>query len=166
VWQGTADLTVSPANADKLVEQWLALHDLDPRAGEADQVDGHARRVWRTADGREVVETFSIAGMAHGTPVHPARESGGGKSGPYMLDVGIASTYHIARFWGLLGSEPLAPPKAAPRPAAAATPASAAARPIRRATVIPAAEPTPAAEPAFSVEAVIESALRAAGLRR
>jgi hypothetical protein len=34
--------------------------------------------------------------MGHGTPLDPASEAGGGVSRRYMLDVGIASTRHIA----------------------------------------------------------------------
>jgi poly(3-hydroxybutyrate) depolymerase len=43
--------------------------------------------------------------MGHGVPVHPGgggdAEARGGTAAPFMLDVGISSTWHIARFWGL-----------------------------------------------------------------
>ena len=40
--------------------------------------------------------------MAHGTPLAiKGAENALGEAGPFMLDVGIASSYHIAKFWGL-----------------------------------------------------------------
>ena len=51
-----------------------------------------------------VVEAYIIPGMGHGVPVHPGEgdaEDLGGAVAPFMLDVGISSTWHIARFWGL-----------------------------------------------------------------
>ena len=40
--------------------------------------------------------------MAHGTPLAiKGAEDALGEAGPFMLDVGIASSYHIAGFWGL-----------------------------------------------------------------
>jgi poly(3-hydroxybutyrate) depolymerase len=53
---------------------------------------------------REVVEAWLVPGMGHGVPVHPSGGGGaarGGTAAPFMLDVGIWSTWHIARFWGL-----------------------------------------------------------------
>ena len=49
-----------------------------------------------------MIETFSITGMAHGVPL--ATGIGAqtcGAAGAFLLDVGISSTYHIARFFSL-----------------------------------------------------------------
>jgi hypothetical protein len=50
-----------------------------------------------------VVEFVTITGMAHGTPLATGSE-GCGKAGAFLLDVGISSSHHIARFFGLTGA--------------------------------------------------------------
>lgn len=102
VWHGDADATVAPGNARLIVEQWRALHGLPPAPTRLDTIDGQARRVWTGPDGRELLEEITVAGMGHGTPLSTAGKTGFGAQGPYMLEVGVSSTRHIARFWGLL----------------------------------------------------------------
>ena len=48
-----------------------------------------------------MIEEYIIGGMGHGTPIRAGGEDGLGEEGKYMLEVGISSTRHIARFWGL-----------------------------------------------------------------
>ncbi len=63
---------------------------------------GHSREVWRDAAGTEIMESFGIVGMGHGTPLAVGEgDMEGGAAGAFMLDVGISSTHHIARFFGL-----------------------------------------------------------------
>ncbi|MCV9967472.1 PHB depolymerase family esterase [Pararhizobium sp. BT-229] len=101
VWQGTKDHTVVPATAFAVIEQWRDVHEVEyPPAIE--RIDRHQRFVWRGADGREALELYQLGGMGHGTPIDAT--SGYGSAGPYMLDVGISSTQHIARSWGLIAS--------------------------------------------------------------
>ena len=104
VWHGSADRTVHPGNASQLVLQWLDLHGVPATSSEEGMVDGHARRQWLNSDGDAVVESFTIAGMAHGTPLGVA-DTGErfGSPGPFLLEAGIASSYHIAKFFGLTG---------------------------------------------------------------
>lgn len=104
VWHGSADRTVHPGNASQLVLQWLDLHGVPATSSEEAMVDGHARRQWLNSDGDAVVESFTIAGMAHGTPLGVA-DTGErfGSPGPFLLEAGIASSYHIAKFFGLTG---------------------------------------------------------------
>jgi poly(hydroxyalkanoate) depolymerase family esterase len=159
VWQGTADYTVDQTNAALLIDQWRTLHDLPVEPTSLETVDGHPRRIWSDADGRAVIEDYRISGMGHGAPLDPTSESGGGISGPYMLDVGIASTRHIAAFWNL--TDTVTPARkarsqATPKPTIVQPPAT---RPVRQAvrTTKPAA---------VGVGKVIDDALRAAGLLR
>ena len=43
--------------------------------------------------------------MAHGTPLGLAEnDERYGSEGPFLLEVGISSSYHIAKFFGLIGS--------------------------------------------------------------
>ncbi|UVC15532.1 extracellular catalytic domain type 1 short-chain-length polyhydroxyalkanoate depolymerase [Mesorhizobium onobrychidis] len=105
VWHGSADQTVASSNADAVIGQWRAVHGLvpglDARSTRSEMVDGHSRRVWCNAQGQELIEEYRIAGMGHGTPLDTAGDAALGAGGPYMLDVGISSTRHIARFWGI-----------------------------------------------------------------
>jgi feruloyl esterase len=101
VWHGTADTTVKPMNADEIVKQWLDVHGMSPSAFEDSTVDGYPCRSWRTGDDRTAIESYSITGMAHGTPL-AGGEGAIGRPGPFLLDVGIASSVRIAESWGLV----------------------------------------------------------------
>ncbi|RWM84595.1 MAG: PHB depolymerase family esterase [Mesorhizobium sp.] len=101
VWHGSTDQTVASSNADAIVEQWRAVHGLDACSTRSEMVDGHSRRVWCNAQGQELIEEYRIARMGHGTPLDTAGDAALGAAGPYMLDIGISSTRHIARFWGI-----------------------------------------------------------------
>jgi poly(hydroxyalkanoate) depolymerase family esterase len=102
VWHGSADRTVIPANAGEIVKQWLDVHGLPPAPMAAGDVDGYPREVWWNADGETVVESYTITGMAHGTPLAIAgQDEPYGAAGKFLLEAGIASTWHIAQFFGL-----------------------------------------------------------------
>jgi feruloyl esterase len=102
VWHGTADATVAPLNAQEIVKQWTDVHGVAHARPDTDEVSGYPRRVWRSRSGEALVEEYTITGMAHGTPLAPATAMDPhGEAGPFLLDVGIASSYHIAAFWGL-----------------------------------------------------------------
>ena len=93
---------MTPLNAQELVKQWTDVHGLSPDSAEQDKVDGYPRRVWRGPRGEALVEEYTITDMAHGTPLAPgSSDAPHGAAGPFLLDVGIASSYHIAKFWGL-----------------------------------------------------------------
>lgn len=115
VWQGTADNTVVPANADAILASWTALHGAGAAPAHTGTMQGHSHRVWRNASGVDVVESITIAGMAHGTPIAATGPEACGTPGPFMLDVGVSSTRRIAAFWGIApGVAASAPRKAAP----------------------------------------------------
>ncbi len=137
VWHGTSDRIVDPANAGAIVDQWRDLYGLGETSGTIDRLDGHRRETWRDRDGRALVTRHDIAGMGHGVPVSA---KGCGKVGPHMLEAGTCSSSRIAESWGLT-----------------ATLAAQSTRTERTTS------PTPAAA---GVGAVIEDALRAAGLMR
>jgi len=146
VWHGSADRLVAPANGEAIVRQWRDVHGLPMTASRTEQVDGHPRRVWTNASGQVLLENYVVTGMAHGTPLRPGRGEGqSGQAGAHMLDVGLSSTDRIAAFFGL-APEPAAPPE----------------RRDNRSAPGPEAQ----AEPANDVQAIIENALREAGLIR
>lgn len=101
VWHGDRDQTVDRSNAQSIVRQWQMVHRLEGPPSREETVDGVPRRIWCDASGREVIEEFIVEGMGHGTPIRAGGEGGLGVEGQYMLEAGISSTRHIARFWGL-----------------------------------------------------------------
>ena len=143
VWHGDADRTVDAVNADRIVGQWRVVHGsaVEP---DVETLDGTLRRrSWHSTDGVVLIDDYRIAGMGHGTPLSTRGETACGVAMPYMLDVGISSTWQIAQEWALLDGEER------PRSAKPAAPVEA--------TAIP---------QTAGVQATIEAALRSAGLMR
>jgi poly(hydroxyalkanoate) depolymerase family esterase len=102
VWHGSDDRTVHPGNADEIVKQWLDLHGLPETAMSESKVDGYPHQVWWNAEGQTVVESYTISGMAHGTPLGVAdNDERYGAAGAFLIEAGISSSYHIAKFFGL-----------------------------------------------------------------
>lgn len=101
VWHGGHDSIVYSSNADSIVRQWQKIHKVEGPPTRVEEVDGFPRQVWCTAGGRPVIEEYIIDRMGHGAPIRAGGDEGLGEEGKYMLEVGISSTRHIARFWGL-----------------------------------------------------------------
>jgi hypothetical protein len=156
VWHGTSDATVDPSNGRAIVDQWRIVHGAPVVPSRTDKVDGYPHRVWSDGQGREVVEEYLVTGMGHGTPLSSA-SAFGETAGPFMLEAGISSTQHIARFWGL-GEAPSLAGQLRMKPVEAGT----ADTPTK-------ALPSPARSPEHAttgVQKTIEDALRTAGLMR
>jgi len=166
VWHGSSDATVAAANADALVEQWTALHGLQSLPARRETVDGHIRRAWLDRKGQEVVEDYRIPGMGHGTPLKTTGDDGCGRSGAFMLEVGISSTYRICRFWKLIEREARTDPLANARDKEKIGELVGSDVPLanegRHLQPLPHQEPSPT--PRNPVRKVIEDALRSAGL--
>ncbi|GGB20993.1 LpqC, poly [Sphingomonas metalli] len=145
IWHGTDDRTVVDGNMERLAAQWRTVHGLPLAPNHSEHGRNWHHRRWEDASGEPLVETWSVEGMGHGVPIDPNGTDRLGAAGPFMLDVGIASSAIIARGWGLA---PLAATAPAPRKPTAAPP-----------------PPRPAAA-AQGLQDVIEKALRAAGLMR
>lgn len=107
VWHGIDDRTVTAINAAQIIRQWTDVHGLPETPSRTEIVDGHPRRVWENARGEAVIEDYLIEGMDHGAPIAVSTgDQRHGAAGPYLLDVGISSSYHIAKFWGVTAEEP------------------------------------------------------------
>lgn len=107
IWHGDADRTVKPVNAAEIVKQWANIHGLDETASIQANVNGYLRQVWQNPNGEDLIECYTIAGMGHGVPVSPGnQEHQCGTAAPFFIDVGISSTYHIAKFWRLPEKQP------------------------------------------------------------
>lgn len=160
VWHGDADRTVNPANANEIVKQWLDVHSLPLAPMASNDIDGHIHEQWWDREGRTVVESYTVRAMAHGTPLAIDGEADSyGAAGPYMLDVGISSTTHIAAFFGLMDKivQQAAPEAARPaesRPTIELVPLP---KPARQKSSNAAPKP-------LNVSEVINRALSAAGL--
>jgi poly(hydroxyalkanoate) depolymerase family esterase len=188
VWHGSADRTVSPANANEIVKQWLDVHHLPPEPMSEGIVDGYPRQLWWDSEGETLVESYTITDMAHGTPLGTAdNDKHYGSEGAFLIEAGISSSYHIAKFFGLTTWIRQAKPEAKPAKAPIADSPSAklipAVSPIGRITPVtavpdlsevlwPQAPRKPRAQPSrkprrrmIDVGAVITRALTAAGLR-
>ena len=121
VWHGGADRTVDPANADEIVKQWLDVHQLPSAPMSESNVDGYPHQIWWNADGETVVESYTITNMAHGTPLGTAEnDERYGMQGTFLIEAGISSSYHIAKFYGLTkrarGPQKVTEPAAKPVP--------------------------------------------------
>jgi poly(hydroxyalkanoate) depolymerase family esterase len=168
VWHGSADRTVNPGNANEIVKQWLDLHDLPMTPMAETNVDGYPRQAWWNKDGETLVESYAITGMAHGTPLGLAdNDQRYGVEGAFLIEAGISSSYHIAKFFGLTGWIPdAAKKKAEVKPAPARSPAPHLARSIRAAVADEPAEPKREESRGFDLGQVITRALTAAGLMK
>jgi poly(hydroxyalkanoate) depolymerase family esterase len=156
VWHGRSDQTVDLSNATALVDQWRGLHGATARPTASHSVAGQSRRVWCNHDGVEVIEEYVIGEMGHGTPICATQADHGEVAGPYMLDVGISSTRRIVSFWKLERErEPLR--VAMPRSAAALMEITSRITPEHKPAAVP-------LQTTNKVQAVIEKALRSAGL--
>ena len=102
VWHGDADKTVIPSNAQEILKQWTEVHGLPLSASATTRVDGFPRDVWINDAGDELIEAYTIPNMAHGTPLAIGEAEGAcGVPGPFLLPVGLSSSYHIAKFFGI-----------------------------------------------------------------
>ena len=110
IWHGDGDFVVRPMNLTESMEQWTNVHGIDQTPEVSDTVGGFPHRVYKTASGQARVETYTITGMGHGTPVDPGTgETQCGTAGAYILDVNLCSSYYIARFFGLDNFDGVAP---------------------------------------------------------
>ncbi|MGF7160915.1 poly(hydroxyalkanoate) depolymerase family esterase [Rhodoligotrophos appendicifer] len=163
IWHGTQDKTVDPANVAAMVNQWKGLHQLDATPTHLEKDGRLVREVWRDRMDRVVIETNLVNGMGHGTPLSTEGPQGYGRPGPFMLETGLSSTLHIARFFGLVDSMDVA--RKAPHTDAATAPSprakTSAAPPV---STQPSITSRSAGHPPSKIGQIIEKALRSAGL--
>ena len=147
IWHGDGDHTVNIENAKAGAAQWADVHGLALDAAHHENLGQAVRLNWG-----DRLEVITVPGLGHGVPIDAADL---GMAGPFILDVGLSSTRHIARFFGLLDA---AQPKPRPKPAPVAAPQPAL---PEIETVLMPHEPPPLEK---RIENVILRALKAAGL--
>lgn len=169
IWHGNADKTVIPSNALEIRKQWTEVHGLPISPSVKTRVDGFPREVWINEAGDELIEAYTITNMAHGTPLAIGEAEGAcGAPGPFLLPVGISSSYHIAKFFGIAVARAPAERnivKLSPEPRH-----DAAVEPVLEGEVLDKDDETISHQeprlPFPEIGAVINKALRAAGLIR
>ena len=167
IWHGNADKTVIPSNALEILKQWTEVHGLPVSPSVKIRVDGFPREVWINEVGDELIEAYTITNMAHGTPLAVGEADGAcGSPGPFLLPVGISSSYHIAKFFGIAvacarSEKHMAKLSPAPQYYAAEERVLEGEVLDKDDEAIPQQEPMP---PLPNIGAVINKALRAAGL--
>jgi poly(hydroxyalkanoate) depolymerase family esterase len=167
VWHGNADKTVIPSNALEILKQWTEVHGLPLSPSVNTQTDGFPRAVWINEAGDELIEAYSITNMEHGTPLAVGEVEGGcGAPGPFLLPVGISSSYHIAKFFGIavhLASAERNLVKLSPHPRYFAVEEQVLEGEVLDKDDEPISQQVPM-PPFLEIGAVIDKALRAAGL--
>jgi feruloyl esterase len=167
VWHGSVDAIVKASNADEIIKQWTSLHGLSPAPTRQDSVNGYPRRVWCGAMGEELIESFTVTGMAHGAPLATGSAADQcGNAGAFLLDVGISSSFQIARFWGLTADRDVASAGtiALPIPHEASSAADIDGHIDEPELASPGSESPPRKH--LSIQSVITTALKAAGLMK
>jgi poly(hydroxyalkanoate) depolymerase family esterase len=102
IWHGSSDKTVAPSNAGAIARQWCEVHGISEQEAVETRIAGQVRLCWRDASGRPLVEKLVIDGMGHGVPIDGRRRwHYGQNAAPFVEEVGLSSTHHIASFWGL-----------------------------------------------------------------
>lgn len=102
IWQGTRDTTVNPEDQRELMDQWTNVLGIDQTPDAQDTINGQEHKMYKDGSGKVLVETVLIKGMRHGTPIDPGpADNQCGKATPFILDVGICSSFYIVKFWGL-----------------------------------------------------------------
>lgn len=105
IWHGDADFTVAIKNITENVEQWTNVHGTDHTADVSNTVKGFPHKTYHK-NGTPVVETYTITGMGHGTPVDPgSADDECGTPGAFILDMGICSSFYLGKFWGIITGE-------------------------------------------------------------
>ncbi|MBB3809500.1 extracellular catalytic domain type 1 short-chain-length polyhydroxyalkanoate depolymerase [Pseudochelatococcus contaminans] len=109
VWQGLTDDVVKPINAGEIVKQWTNVHGLTEYATEETVQGGMKKMRWRNADGEVLVEAIAIDHLGHAVPIDTSRADLHEQTGQHFADIRFSSTFEIARFFGVLKSDP--PPR-------------------------------------------------------
>jgi poly(hydroxyalkanoate) depolymerase family esterase len=98
IWQGSADGTVNPTNADELVDQWTNVIGIDQTPDGTETINGTECKSYTDGSGTVLVTRCITPGMDHGVAIDPP---GCGKPAPFILDKDICSSRLSVTLWGL-----------------------------------------------------------------
>jgi poly(hydroxyalkanoate) depolymerase family esterase len=107
IWQGGADDTVNPVNADAIRQQWTNVHGLGDAPSSMMTTGSVTYSAWKDGQGQAKVELYRIAGFPHAIPTTPmAGPSQCGTSNPPARAAGVCAASTAAAGWGLLTAHP------------------------------------------------------------
>lgn len=102
IWHGSADATVNPGYVAEIMKQWTNVHGVDQTPDITDTIAGQLHNVYKDASGVDKVETVTVTGMGHGTPIDPGSSTPQcGTAASYILDVNLCAYYYIFKWFGL-----------------------------------------------------------------
>ncbi|MDP2387187.1 MAG: PHB depolymerase family esterase [Bacteroidota bacterium] len=110
LFHGTMDPVVNINNLTESIKQWTALHNTDDTYdGLLTDYAGNTQVVmnsFHTGPGTEVVRSYIISGFGHAIAVDTGScPQQGGQTATYSYDINFHSTYHAAKFFGLIDAD-------------------------------------------------------------
>lgn len=101
IWHGASDDIVVPRNQTELFEQFSNLYGVDATADRTSTIGSASVEDFEGPGGQVLLQTVTIPGFGHGTPVDPS--DGCGATASYFIDGGICAAEELLRFWGVIG---------------------------------------------------------------
>ncbi|NTG40671.1 extracellular catalytic domain type 1 short-chain-length polyhydroxyalkanoate depolymerase [Rhizobium rhizogenes] len=103
IWHGSDDSTVSYANAEASVAQWLAVHERPQTKGRLRLFEGGERREWRGEHGDVVVELVTLNDFGHGLPARSivAGKEPANDTERFILPAAISAPEQLVQSWKL-----------------------------------------------------------------
>ncbi len=102
LFQGADDPIVRAPNADELIKQWAALHELSESPAEQktlEELPAVQYTRWKK-EGKEVIVRYDIQGLGHAIAIDPGEgPKQGGQKDTFAKDVDFHSTFWIAKFF-------------------------------------------------------------------
>lgn len=101
VLHGTKDKVVSLDNSTELIDQWSAIHNIDPVPSRVhspfNQNQNVSQSIFLNRDNEEVIIFYEVDNLRHQLPIDPGNgQSQGGKASVFSKDMDFHSTYFIA----------------------------------------------------------------------
>lgn len=100
IWHGSGDTTVAIRNQTEILEQFTNLYGIDGTADSSSTIGSATVENYDGANGT-LIQTVTLPGFGHGTPVVPG--SGCGRTGSFFLTSDVCAVEEMAKFWGLIG---------------------------------------------------------------
>jgi poly(hydroxyalkanoate) depolymerase family esterase len=104
IWHGTKDPIVASINLTEQMEQWTNLNGIDQIPDVEDEIHGYPHKVYLDEKGEARVETIALTDHGHLLPVEPGtgpEECGTSSLFTMSRDIGVCSSYFIARWFGI-----------------------------------------------------------------
>lgn len=103
IWHGDEDKTVSFANAEASIAQWLAARARPRIKGRLRLFEGGERREWRDDYGNMILELVTLHGFGHGLPIGSVIEGRepANDTERFILPAAVSAPEQLVKGWGL-----------------------------------------------------------------